>query len=78
VKSLIAEYSASHPQWAEAVKFMPEGKNTPQLASWRVVKTMLEDGFRDMFDTIRHPDLTDGQVPLILKQMEDTAQDLNK
>ena len=39
---------------------------------------MLEDGFRDMFDTIRHPDLTDGQVPLILKRMDDTAQDLNK
>ena len=34
---------------------------------------MLEDGFRDMFDTIRHPDLTDGQVPLILKQMDETA-----
>lgn len=76
--TLLADYSASHPQWAEAVKFLPEGKNTPQLASWRHVKTMLEDGFRDMFDTIRHPDLTDGQIPLILKQMEDTAQDLNK
>jgi ABC-type glycerol-3-phosphate transport system substrate-binding protein len=76
--SLLADYSASHPQWAEAVKLLPEGKNTPQLASWRNVRTMLEDGFRDMFDTIRHPDLTDGQVPLILKQMDDTAQDLNK
>jgi len=76
--SLLAEYSASHLQWAEAVKLLPEGKNTPQLASWRNVRTMLEDGFRDMFDTIRHPDLTDGQVPLILKQMDDTAQDLNK
>jgi len=39
---------------------------------------MLADGFRDMFDTIRHPDLTDGQVPLILKQMEDVAGDLNR
>jgi len=75
--NLLSDYSASHPQWAEAVKLLPQGKNTPQLASWRLVKVMLEDGFRDMFDTIRHPDLTDGQIPLILRQMEDTAVDLN-
>jgi hypothetical protein len=42
------------------------------------VRVMLEDGFSDMFDTIRHPDLTDGQVPMVLKQMEETANDLNK
>jgi len=75
--NMLADYSASHLQWTEAVKLLPEGANTPQLASWRLVKIMLEDGFRDMFDTIRHPDLTDGQIPLILKQMDDTAQDLN-
>jgi len=76
--NLLADYSANHPQWAEAVKLLPEGGNTPKLASWRNVRIMLEDGFRDMFDTIRHPDLTDGQVPLILKRMDDTAQDLNQ
>jgi len=75
---LLADYSASHPQWAEAVALLPTGDMTPKLASWKVVKIMVEDGFRDMFDMIRHPDLTDGQVPLILKQMEDTASDLNQ
>jgi hypothetical protein len=75
---LLADYSASHPQWAEAVKLLPEGETTPQLASWRLVRVMLEDGFRDMFDTIRHPDLTEGQVPLLLRQMEQTAEDLNQ
>ena len=74
---LLGDYSASHPQWAEAVGLLSDGTTTPQLASWRLVRVMLEDGFRDMFDTIRHPDLTDGQVPLILKQMNDTAEDLN-
>jgi ABC-type glycerol-3-phosphate transport system substrate-binding protein len=74
---LLGDYSASHPQWAEAVELLSDGETTPQLASWRVVRVMLEDGFRDMFDTIRHPDLTAGQVPLILKQMDDTAEDLN-
>jgi len=74
---LLADYSATHPQWAKAVELLPEGNTTPQLASWRVVRVMLEDGFRDMFDTIRHPDLTEGQVPLILRQMEEIAEDLN-
>ncbi|HLO18666.1 MAG TPA: extracellular solute-binding protein [Anaerolineales bacterium] len=74
----LADYAAGHSQWAEAVKLLPEGEMTPQLASWRLVRVMLEDGFRDMFDTIRHPDLTEGQVPLILKQMDQTAEDLNK
>jgi hypothetical protein len=76
--NLLADYSTTHPQWAEAVKLLPEGETTPQLASWRLVRVMLEDGFRDMFDTIRHPDLNAGHVPLLLKEMEDTATDLNE
>lgn len=75
---LLTDYSADHPQWATAVEFLSQGQITPQLASWRLVRVMLEDGFRDMFDTIRHPDLTDGQVPLILRQMDELATDLNK
>jgi len=75
---LLADYSATHPQWAQAVKLLPSGGMTPKLASWRSVRVMLSDGFANMFDTIRNPDLTDGQVPLILKQMEDVAGDLNR
>ena len=76
--NLLADYSADHPQWAEAVKLLSKGEITPQLSSWRLVRSMLEDGFRDMLDTIRHPDLTDGQVPLILRQMDQTAEELNQ
>jgi ABC-type glycerol-3-phosphate transport system substrate-binding protein len=76
--NLLADYSADHPQWAEAVKLLSKGEITPQLSSWRLVRIMLEDGFRDMLDTIRHPDLTDGQVPLILRQMDQTAEELNQ
>jgi ABC-type glycerol-3-phosphate transport system substrate-binding protein len=75
---LLTDYGKTHPQWADAVKLLPSGKITPQLAGWRLVRIMLGDGFADMFDTIRHPDMTDGQVPVILKQMDDTATDLNK
>ncbi len=75
--NLLADYAVSHPQWAQAVKLLPQGETTPQLASWRLVRVMMEDGFQDMFDTIRHPDLTEGQVPWLLKQMEATAEGLN-
>lgn len=75
---LLADYSADHPQWASAVKLLSSGEITPQLSSWRVVRVMLGDAFSDMFDTIRHPDLTDGQVPLILRQMDETVGDIAK
>ena len=75
---LLADYSKEHPQWASAVNLLPGGTTFPQLASWKNVRVMMGDGFRDMFDTIRHPDLTDGQVPLILRQMDVIAEELNK
>jgi ABC-type glycerol-3-phosphate transport system substrate-binding protein len=75
---LLADYAADHPQWAGAVESLSQGEVTPQMASWRLVRVMLEDGFRDMFDTIRHPDLTEGQVPVILRQMDETAEELSK
>ena len=75
---LLTDYSKEHPQWASAVELLSGGTPTPKLASWRVVRVMMGDGFRDMFDTIRHPDLTDGQVPLILRQMDVIAEELNK
>ena len=74
---LLGGYAAAHPQWAEGVKLLSGGETVPRLASWRLVRVMLGDGFADMFDAIRHPDLTDGQVPIVLKQMEDTAAELN-
>lgn len=76
--SLLADYSATHPQWAEAVELLPGGSMTPKLASWRSVRVMLADGFSNMFDTIRNPNLTDGQVSVVLKQMEETANELNR
>jgi ABC-type glycerol-3-phosphate transport system substrate-binding protein len=76
--SLLAEFPADHPQWAAAVELLADGDLPPQLASWKLVRIMLGDGFRDMFDTIRHPDLTDGQVPLLLRQMDEIATVLSQ
>jgi ABC-type glycerol-3-phosphate transport system substrate-binding protein len=72
---LLADYQGSHPQWAEAVKLIPDGELTPQLASWRIVKVMVGDAFHDMMS---RTDLTSGQVARVLAQMQDTAHELNK
>jgi multiple sugar transport system substrate-binding protein len=72
---LLTAYRNSHPQWAEAVSLLPDGELQPQLASWRMVKVMLGDGFTDMF---RRTDLTSGQVAKVLQQMQDIAQELNQ
>ena len=76
--SLLGDYSKEHPQWAAAVNLLSGATIPPQLASWKNVRVMMGDGFRDMFDIIRHPDLTDGQIPLILRQMDVIAEELNQ
>jgi ABC-type glycerol-3-phosphate transport system substrate-binding protein len=72
---LLTDYQSSHPQWAEAVKLIPDGKLTPQLASWRIIKVMVGDAFDDM---LSRADLKSGQVAKVLAQMQETAHELNK
>jgi len=70
----LGDYAAGHPQWAEAVKLLPQGRTTPQLAAWRTVRVALGDGFSFMFRV----DTPVGQVPSILAQLDAIVTDLNK
>jgi ABC-type glycerol-3-phosphate transport system substrate-binding protein len=72
--NLLADYEKTHPQWAEAVKLIPEMTLQPQLASWRSVKIMIGDGFTQMYRV----SLPSGQVAVVLAQMEATSRDLSK
>jgi ABC-type glycerol-3-phosphate transport system substrate-binding protein len=72
--NLLADYEAGHPAWAEAVKLLPQGRITPQLAAWRTVRVALGDGFDFMFRV----DTPVGQVPTILSQLDAIVTDLNK
>lgn len=72
--SLLGDYAAGHPGWAEAVKLLPKGRPTPQLAAWRTVRVALGDGFSFMFRV----DTPVGQVPSILAQLDAIVTDLNK
>jgi ABC-type glycerol-3-phosphate transport system substrate-binding protein len=71
---LLADYSKSHPQWAQAVELLSQGEIQPQLASWRTVKVMLGDGFTHMYRV----NVSSGQVAAILAQMESTSRDLSE
>ena len=66
-------YARSHPQWAAAVKLLPDGQGQPQLASWRQVRIMIGDGFDAMFRT----NTPSGRVAEILAIMDRTARDLS-
>lgn len=70
----LADYEASHPQWAQAVKLIPEGSAQPPLGSWRLVRIMLGDGFTYMFRV----SIPSGQAATILSQMEATSRDLSQ
>lgn len=71
---LLGDYSDSHPQWAAAVKLLPEAQIQPQLASWRKVRVMIGDGFDAMF----RANTQAGRVAEILAIMESTSRDLSK
>jgi ABC-type glycerol-3-phosphate transport system substrate-binding protein len=71
---LLGDYEKTHPQWAQAIKLLPQGEIQPQLASWREVKTMLGDGFTHMYRV----NVPSGQVPAILAQMESMSRSLDK
>jgi multiple sugar transport system substrate-binding protein len=71
---LLGDYEKTHPQWAQAIKLLPQGEIQPQLASWRKVKIMLGDGFEHMYRV----NVPSGQVPAVLARMESVARDMNK
>lgn len=71
---LLGDYEKTHPQWMQAVKLLPQGETQPQLASWRMVKIMLGDGFDHMYRV----SVPSGQVAAILAQMEALSRELSK
>ncbi|CAG1014672.1 hypothetical protein ANAEL_05049 [Anaerolineales bacterium] len=71
---LLGDYEKTHPQWAQAIKLLPQGEIQPQLASWRQVKTVIGDGFTHMYRV----NVPSGQVPAILAQMESIATSLEQ
>jgi len=70
---LLSAYEKSHPQWGEAIKLLPAGHLQPQLASWRTIKVMLEDGFTCLMGDVPACE----QPPVVLAQMESASRELS-
>lgn len=73
LRSSLPDQAGMAPQWQAAVADLSVAQGVPQLASWRKVRYVLEDGTRMIFQT----NLPLAQLPSILIEMDATAQELN-
>jgi multiple sugar transport system substrate-binding protein len=70
----IGPYRTASPQWEVAVNDLSLVQGVPQLASWRQVRYVLEDGATVIFQMNTPLD----QIPSALTDMDSMAQELNK
>ncbi len=72
--TLLAPYAATHPQWLDAVKLLPQASQTPKRADWRIIRVAIGDGFNNMFRV----NLPSGQVATILAHLDTLVRDLSQ
>ena len=68
----VGSYLLASPQWGAANATLPQAQNVPQLASWRKVRYVLEDGLNVLFQE----NLTLDKLPALLVEMDSTVQEL--
>jgi multiple sugar transport system substrate-binding protein len=72
VLDMIGPYRQASPQWDTAYSALSEAVNVPQLASWRKVRYVLEDGMNALFQE----NLSSDKLPVLLTEMDSMAQEL--
>ena len=72
VLDLIGPYRQASPQWDAAFGSLSLAQGVPQLASWRKVRYVLEDGMTVLFQE----NLPQDKLPALLTQMDSLAQEL--
>ena len=72
--NLITPFQAASPQWDAAVGNLILAQGVPQLASWRKVRYVLEDGLTVIFQT----NTPLNQLPSMLVEMDLMAEELSK
>jgi len=65
---------AASPQWEAAVGDLSVLQGVPQLASWRTVRYVLEDGTKIIFQN----NLSLEEIPALLTEMDSIAKDLSE
>ena len=71
VLGMIQPYRVASPQWDAAVGYLPQAQTVPQLASWRKVRYILEDGMTVLFQS----NLPVDTLPSVLEEMDYMAQE---
>jgi ABC-type glycerol-3-phosphate transport system substrate-binding protein len=74
VLQLLSNYRKDHPQWLQAVEFIPDAVSEPALLSWDDVRWMLEDVGSQLFRYYYTAD----RIPLTLDLMNETAEELQQ
>jgi ABC-type glycerol-3-phosphate transport system substrate-binding protein len=72
VQDTLGDYRSISPQWAAAVGDLSMAQGIPQLASWRKVRYLLQDGADVIFQT----NLPLDQIPSTLAEMDSMAKEL--
>jgi multiple sugar transport system substrate-binding protein len=70
----VSSSRSASPQWEAAVGDLSVLQGVPQLASWRIVRYVLEDGTRIIFQN----NLSLEEIPALLTEMDSTAKDLSE
>jgi hypothetical protein len=64
-------YLLASPQWGAAIATLPQAQNVPQMASWRKVRYVLEDGMTVLFQE----NLPLNKLPDLLVEMDAMTQE---
>jgi ABC-type glycerol-3-phosphate transport system substrate-binding protein len=72
VEDSLGQYRGTSPQWDSAVGELSVAQGVPQLASWRKVRYLLQDGV----DVIFQMGLPLDQIPSKLAEMDSMAKEL--
>ncbi len=72
VLNMIGPYRLAFPQWDAAVETLSMAQDVPQLASWRKVRYVLEDGMTVLFQE----NLSQDKLPSLLEEMDSMVQEL--
>jgi ABC-type glycerol-3-phosphate transport system substrate-binding protein len=72
VMNMVGPYLLASPQWGAAVAALPQAQDVPQMASWRKIRYVLEDGMTVLFQE----NLPLNKLSDLLVEMDSLAQEL--
>ena len=72
VLDMIGPYLLASPQWGAANTTLPQAQNVPQMASWRKIRYVLEDGMTVLFQE----NLPLDKLPALLVEMDSLVQEI--